>query len=321
MLFFDFIQASTTRVYEDAFKHILDSVPSPAPGDGSSKKNENSYSSERDPEFDDSYVDYRDEPQTHFDAEEPEPSPESSPQPDIKIVPQLENANASEDTPDPRVISMQLGNVWTAKVYLFGTVFGLLSVVAVVGLLMVNSSWLLPKGYFLTSLAFLLVMATSRSFSLFYDANNVGKFLPTILGHLVFDVAFPCLLSTFAVVSVGTLRASKATLVNTMLYNPMMVAGFVVVQFLFTVICAVLLGGHYGDTAKVQLAKRTVFIVCSFGLFLWFLYAYGRHLRAAASSAVHRDFDGDVFTLRNPMVNPLEFILNILLKEALSQRR
>ncbi|XP_043944554.1 proline-rich transmembrane protein 4 [Protopterus annectens] len=92
------------------------------------------------------------------------------------------------------------GIAWEAHIYSIGSLFGILTFLALLSLLCLPFKC--PSGCgFIVILNFLLILiGSSRAFSLFYDAYNHQEKLPTVIALLLYDMVFPSLTSAFGVV-------------------------------------------------------------------------------------------------------------------------
>ncbi|KAG8336018.1 uncharacterized protein LOC124360564 [Homalodisca vitripennis] len=177
------------------------------------------------------------------------------------------------ELPEPRQRQV-LGVAWDIHVYLIATLFAILAICSLFNIIRISSfKRLLTRGYFLTLHGILLIIGTSRSVYLFYDAYNINHSLPEPISHLLLNVIFPLLTSSFAILFLFLLLAGEVKMVNHKLQRASVLALFIIAHLILSVsvdLCA----NTTPFSTLLPVICQCLFVILCVALGLSYLYLY-----------------------------------------------
>lgn len=184
--------------------------------------------------------------------------------PEIALMPEL---------PEPRIRRV-LGVAWDIHVYLMATLFAILAICSLLNIIRISSfKRLLTRGYFLTLHGILLIIGTSRSGYLFYDAYNVSSSFPEPISRLLLNLVFPLLTSCFAILFLFLLLAGEVKMLNHKLQRASVLALFVIAHILLSISVDL-----YANTTQLSsllpVICQCLFVILCVVLGLSYLYLY-----------------------------------------------
>ncbi|XP_033881466.3 proline-rich transmembrane protein 4-like isoform X2 [Acipenser ruthenus] len=112
------------------------------------------------------------------------------------------------------------GIAWEAHVYGVGSLFSLVVFLSALSLLCLPFRCPSGYSYFVTIDVFLLIIGSSRTFSMFYDAYNHQDKLAATAVVLLYEVPFPCLTSAFGIVFLLLSMRSRMQLSYSIFQHP-----------------------------------------------------------------------------------------------------
>ncbi|XP_039617381.1 proline-rich transmembrane protein 4 [Polypterus senegalus] len=123
------------------------------------------------------------------------------------------------------------GIAWEVHIYGIGSLYVVISFLAALSLLLLPFKC--PSGsiFFMIVNIFLIIVGSSRAFSLFYDAYNHQDKLPSSVLLLLYEVPFPCLTSSFGVVFLLLSMRSRMQLSYSIFQHPCFLAVLVFFHF------------------------------------------------------------------------------------------
>lgn len=177
------------------------------------------------------------------------------------------------EMPEPRIHHV-LGIAWDIHIYLIATLFAVLAVCSLFNIVRISSfKRLLTHGYFLALHGFLLLIGCTRSAYLFYDAYNINHSLPEPVSHLLLNVVFPLLTSSFSILFLFLLLAGEVKLISNKLQRASVLAIFVAAHLVLNIsvdLCA----NATPYYTLLSLICQCVFVVLCVILGLLYLYLY-----------------------------------------------
>lgn len=184
--------------------------------------------------------------------------------PEIAHLPEL---------PEPRIRHV-LGVAWDIHVYLIATLFAILAVCSLLNIIRISSfKRLLTRGYFLTLHGILLIIGTTRSVYLFYDAYNINHSYPEPVSHLLLNIVFPLLTSSFAILFLFLLLAGEIKMVSHKLQRASVLALLIIAHLILSVsvdLCA----NTTPFSTLLPIICQCLFVILCVALGLSYLYLY-----------------------------------------------
>jgi len=177
------------------------------------------------------------------------------------------------ELPEPRIRHV-LGVAWDIHVYLIATLFAILAICSLFNIIRISSfKRLLTRGYFLTLHGILLIIGTSRSVYLFYDAYNINHSLPEPISHLLLNIVFPLLTSSFAILFLFLLLAGEVKMVSHKLQRASVLALFIIAHLILSIsvdLCA----NTSPFSTLLPVICQCLFVILCVALGLSYLYLY-----------------------------------------------
>ncbi|CAG0915069.1 unnamed protein product [Notodromas monacha] len=181
----------------------------------------------------------------------------------------------------PKELFSRLDSAWDAHVYTFMALFLLLAFLCVVfaARLASKQPTALSKGYNVSMLIFVTTLAVTQSVSLFAEFYGAQVFKPELIPAMA-TLSLPCLTSSFAVLFLALLDATRLQIMSPYVQNPVSMAGVIVLHFLLSVSSVMTLGDSMMGKF-VFLLGQIVFVTWALGLAFGYLYGSRAMVRMA----------------------------------------
>ncbi|XP_062500176.1 proline-rich transmembrane protein 4-like [Corticium candelabrum] len=202
-----------------------------------------------------------------------EPEPESEPEPEPVHYDNHSDCDGAlfepqpEPHPDWSSAMKEWGAAWEVHVYVYAIAFILLALTAAY-LLTKRKEGRFKTGYFLTLQVLLLIIGVTRFISLVIDpyGSMDPVALPLPLQRFIFGLALPCLLSSFSLIFLTLVEASKVRFVSRNIMNWKVIGILCLVHFASNVT---------GDfLISYNIKPKIIGLVCYFYLCLWGLFMF-----------------------------------------------
>ena len=207
------------------------------------------------------------------------PSTIPSSEPDIPL------ASDAEPGPFWPQAKQLWGIAWEFHWAGFGVLFSILAVRSLLVLVKVkNRQGFGRKPLFIAINALLLTLGTTRALFLFldpYSAGGNGVKIPSILGNLLFGIAFPCLTSAFFLIHLAFLEVAKIQTGPKKIQNVRFVVGVITTHFVLEITAGVLAVIFKRYSSAMLITCRSFFIILGSLLSASFVYSGLRVIRRA----------------------------------------
>ncbi|CAG7819187.1 unnamed protein product [Allacma fusca] len=160
--------------------------------------------------------------------------------------------------------------------YGFACLFFFLAFYAFFSILNLRSQ-LSTRPYMSTINSFLCLLGVSRAAGLFIDPYGLMKIMPAFMGALLWDLGFPCLISSFSLIQIAFLQLTQLDIGPEKFRKKTCLSVIITVHFV-TVIASAIYATFNADLMQVKLVTQLVFALWGLLLCGSFLYAGKRVL-------------------------------------------
>ncbi|CAL8110429.1 unnamed protein product [Orchesella dallaii] len=166
--------------------------------------------------------------------------------------------------------------------YGFACMFFFLAFYAFFSILNLRSQ-LSTRPYMSTINSFLCLLGICRSGVLFIDPYGLQKTLPILLGSLLWELGYPCLISSFSLIQIAFLQLTQLDLGPERLRKKTCLSVVITVHFV-SVIASAIYTNINVDLTMLKLITQLIFTIWGLFLFGSFLYAGKRVLGVMGGS-------------------------------------
>ena len=209
------------------------------------------------------------------------PSIVSSSEPHVPIS----VASAAEPGPFWPEAKKNWGIAWEFHWAGFGFLFSILAVRSFLALAQVKTQQGFGrKPLFIAINTLLLTLGTTRALSLFldpYSSGDNGVKIPSMLGNLLFGIAYPCLTSAFCLIHLAFLQVAKIQIAPKKIQNVRFVAGIITIHFVLQITAGVLAVNFKRYSSAMLITCRSFFVIWGSLLSAGFIYSGLKVIRRA----------------------------------------
>lgn len=172
----------------------------------------------------------------------------------------------SEPVPDWKEARELWGIAWEFHWIGFGLAFSALAITSSIALVRANKKKRFGrKPYVIAINSLLLILGVTRALYLLidpYESKQNGIKMPKWFAQFLFNVAFPCLTSSFGLIFLVFLRVAKLQLVSERLTNARYLVGIILVHFAIVLVADIAAAIDYSNV-------HILFIICQLFFIIW----------------------------------------------------
>lgn len=172
----------------------------------------------------------------------------------------------SEPVPDWKEARELWGAAWEFHWIGFGLAFIALAVSSFVALVQANKRKMFGgKPYVVAINSLLLILGITRALYLLidpYESKQNGIKMPKWVAQFLFNIAFPCLTSSFGLIFLVFLRVAKLQLVSAKLDNARYLIAVILIHFAIVVVADIAAACNYSNV-------HILFIICQLFFIIW----------------------------------------------------
>ncbi|XP_012154181.2 uncharacterized protein LOC100883163 isoform X1 [Megachile rotundata] len=192
-------------------------------------------------------------------------------------------------TPKLVSINQELKWIFLLHTYGFACLFFVLAFYTFLSILHLRS--LISSQPFMSTInMFLCILGASRAICLFIDPYNLKDIMPKIIGSVIWDIGFPCVMSAFSLIQLACLQLTQLKFGPEKIQKESCLSLVITAHFFSVIASDIVLASH--NCYMVKYVVQTVFLIWSILLYLIFLHAGYKifHLlRTVPSSMLMRD--------------------------------
>lgn len=172
----------------------------------------------------------------------------------------------SEPVPDWKEARELWGIAWEFHWIGFGLAFSALAITSSIALVRANKKKRFGrKRYVIAINSLLLILGVTRALYLLidpYESKQNGIKMPKWFAQFLFNVAFPCLTSSFGLIFLVFLRVAKLQLVSERLKNARYLVGIILFHFAIVLVADIAAAIDYSNV-------HILFIICQLFFIIW----------------------------------------------------
>lgn len=172
----------------------------------------------------------------------------------------------SEPVPDWKEARELWGIAWEFHWIGFGLAFSALAITSSIALVRANKKKRFGrKPYVIAINSLLLILGVTRALYLLidpYESKQNGIKMPKWFAQFLFNVAFPCLTSSFGLIFLVFLRVAKLQLVSERLTNARYLVGIILFHFAIVLVADIAAAIDYSNV-------HILFIICQLFFIIW----------------------------------------------------
>lgn len=172
----------------------------------------------------------------------------------------------SEPVPDWKEARELWGIAWEFHWIGFGLAFSALAITSSIALVRANKKKRFGrKPYVIAINSLLLILGVTRALYLLidpYESKQNGIKMPKWFAQFLFNVAFPCLTSSFGLIFLVFLRVAKLQLVSERLKNARYLVGIILFHFAIVLVADIAAAIDYSNV-------HILFIICQLFFIIW----------------------------------------------------